>query len=761
MTLSSNLGFPRLGIGREWKKACENYWAGKISSDELHKTHRTLTDRHWRLQIDAGIDLIPVNDFAYYDHMLDMIELIGAIPPRFASISNPLHRYFAMARGFQKDGADITAMEMTKWFDTNYHYIVPEFYNSTKFILSSEKPFEEIESARKSGVKNAKPVLVGPITFLKLGKIMEGGASLRELLPGLLSVYEEILKRFKEMDVEWVQLDEPALAGDLSPQDSALFTHAYKRLAAIPSRPKIILTTYFGGLEENAGLALSAKCEALHLDLVRAPEQLDYIIKIIDDETILSLGLVDGRNIWKTDLHSAWKIMQNAVHRLGSSRIMIAPSCSLLHSPIDLAQEKSLPADLKEWLAFAVQKLNEVNILAKSLNNGIESVSKEFHLSQSITESRKHCIKTRNDEVRKRASALTPAMTARKSEFAVRRALQQELYKLPEIPSTTIGSFPQTKELRRLRSDYKKGLVSRQNYEKALEEEIIAALRFQEEIGLDVLVHGEFERNDMVEYFGEQLEGFAFTENGWVQSYGSRAVKPPVIYGDILRQHPMTVRWSGFAQKNSSRPIKGMLTGPVTMLKWSFVRNDQPLANTCRQLALAVRDEAADLEKAGVRFIQIDEPALREGMPLKKRYHRDYLKWAVESFRIASGGVEDATQIHTHMCYSEFNEIIDSIAELDADVISIEASRSRMELLNAFEQFNYPNDIGPGIYDIHSPRVPSVEEMANLLNAALRKIPRARLWANPDCGLKTRSWKETAESLRNMMEAVKQIRRES
>jgi len=758
---SANLGFPRLGIKREWKKALEDFWAGKITEKELLGVKEQLQEKHWHQQIEAGIGLIPVGDFAFYDHMLDMTALLGAVPPRYNIDSGAeidLKTYFAMARGRQDANSDVTAMEMTKWFDTNYHYIVPEFYRSTQFRRGWNVPFDALKSARQAGVQNPRMVLIGPVTFLLLGKIMDDGLQRRDLLPGLLLAYRQLLEDFADAGIEWVQIDEPVLVTDLTPEAQELIKQAYNHLYRLSKRPKILLASYFGGLEDNAGLALSLGAEAIHLDLVRAPEQLPEILNLIDDKTILSLGVIDGRNIWRADLHQAFILLQTAAEKIGKNRIQVAPSCSLLHSPIDLNYEKSLPPEIKEWMAFALQKLDEVSLLTDALNNGIDQTIPVFQSAREALIRRQTSPLVVNPQIR--AKTISKSMAARPSAFPVRKQVQQQRLQLPALPSTTIGSFPQTKELRKIRADFKKGEISSQDYKIALKNAIKQVIRLQEEIGLDVLVHGEFERNDMVEYFGEQLQGFIFTQNGWVQSYGSRAVKPPIIYGDILRQTPMTVEWSAFAQSLTDKPVKGMLTGPVTMLKWSFVRSDQPLSETCMQLAAALREETIDLEKAGIKVIQIDEPALREGLPLRKKYWKEYLEWAVKAFRIASSGVKDHTQIHTHMCYSEFNEIIESIAALDADVISIEASRSKMELLQSFREFQYPNQIGPGLYDIHSPRVPSAEEIASLLKLALRWIPSEQLWCNPDCGLKTRAWKETKEALTNMISAVKLVRSE-
>ncbi len=762
MAKSANLGFPRLGLKRKWKKASESYWAGKISQDELIATANELTSRHWQMQMDAEIDYIPCNDFAFYDIMLDMSVLLGAVPTRYnigAEEEIDIDTHFAMARGRQDETTDVTAMEMTKWFDTNYHYIVPEFETGMKFRLASTHPFSAVERAKKVGVKNPRPVIIGPVTYLLLGKIVDEGCSRMDLIDNLLDVYVDILRRFYDQGVEWVQMDEPALVLDLDDEAKSLYRHAYARFAPREKRPKMLITTYFGSVAHNADLATQLG-EGLHIDLVRAPEQLDTIVNTIDNQLILSLGVVDGRNIWRTDLDKSFSLLERAARGMGgATRIQIAPSCSLLHCPIDLDAETTLDPEIKEWFAFGKQKLSEISALNKALNGEMDKAEPMFRDSREAFRKRSSSPRVTNPDVQKRLKEITDAMTRRETVFAERKKVQDNKLHLPLLPSTTIGSFPQTREVRKLRANVKKGAISREEYEKAMEAEIEKTVRFQEEIDLDVLVHGEFERNDMVEYFGEQLDGYVFSKNGWVQSYGSRGVKPPIIFGDIVRKSPMTVRWSKYAKDLTDHPMKGMLTGPVTMLQWSFVRDDQPRNVTCDQLALVIRDEVVDLEAAGIDVIQIDEPAIREGLPLRRGDWDSYLEWAVRSFRISASGVQDETQIHTHMCYSEFNDIFQAIADMDADVISIEASRSRMELLDAFEDFLYPNDIGPGVYDIHSPRVPSVEEMIELLQAALKHVPKDRLWVNPDCGLKTRQWIEVEPALKNMVIAAKEVRK--
>ncbi|CAM2948097.1 5-methyltetrahydropteroyltriglutamate--homocysteine S-methyltransferase [Chryseobacterium flavum] len=755
------LGYPRIGSKRELKKACEQYWSGKIVLEELLSAGRNICNQNWNIQKEAGVDLIPCNDFSYYDQVLDMSLTVGAIPVRYHEVAlkksnSELDLYFAMARGYQKDGLDITAMEMTKWFDTNYHYIVPEFYKNQQFRLSSDKIFNEFSGAVQAGIK-AKPVIIGLVSYLLLGKEKESGFDKLDLAENLLPVYIEIIRRLQEQGAEWIQFDEPFLALDLPEKAKGIYLYVYQQLSKQFPKLKFILATYFDGLKDNLSLAVSLPVAVLHIDLVRNPEQLDEVLNIIPESQGLSLGVVDGRNIWKNDYEKSLGFIRKAVERLGSERVFIAPSCSLLHAPCDLDFETELHSEIKNWLAFARQKVSEVVILKElAEETGDNIILSAFENNKKAVISRKTSALIHNDEVKKRALAVTEKDTQRKNVFKIRKEEQHKVLQLPLFPTTTIGSFPQTAEVRSWRAGFKKGNLTGEQYDSLLKEETQRTIRWQEEIGLDVLVHGEFERNDMVEYFGEKLEGFIFTRNGWVQSYGSRCVKPPVIFGDISRPAPMTVYWSQYAQSQTGKWVKGMLTGPVTILKWSFVRDDQPRSETCRQIALAIRDEVVDLEKAGIRIIQIDEPAIREGLPLRKAEWQDYLKWAVEAFRLSAGGVEDATQIHTHMCYSEFNDIIKNIAEMDADVITIECSRSQMELLNAFADFKYPNEIGPGVYDIHSPRVPSKDEMTELLIKAQQVIPAEQLWVNPDCGLKTRHWEETEKALIEMVAAAKE-----
>ena len=759
MSIKTNiLGYPRVGANRELKKAEEAYWAGKISKQELLDTAALIRKDNWLLQKESCIDLIPSNDFSFYDQTLDLSLCVGAIPERYSNLKNDrLELYFVMAHGYQKDGIDVTAMEMTKWFDTNYHYIVPEFTKNQQFELTFNKAAAEFKEALELGIKT-KPVLIGPVTYLLLGKEKESGFNRIELLDRLLPAYIEILKELERLGAEYVQIDEPFLNTDLSEDVKDAYRKAFARIKE-SVKLKIVLTTYFDGLADNASLVAELKPDVLHIDLVRAPQGWKDVVRILPKETILSLGVVDGRNIWKNDYRQSLDIINKVKDIVGNERILIATSCSLLHSPFDLENEKNdktLPAEVKRWLAFARQKLTEVVELANLAADKPDYFAKAA-LQRNVTdiEDRKTSALTNNEDVKRRVAAVTPDFTTRKSPFHERIVEQHKELRLPLFPTTTIGSFPQTTEVRSWRSKYKKGEITKEQYTQLLKGEIERTIRKQEEIGLDVLVHGESERNDMVEYFGEQLSGFAFTQNGWVQSYGSRCVKPPVIYGDVSRPSPMTIDWITYAQSLTDKPVKGMLTGPVTILQWSFVRNDQPRAVTMKQIALAIRDEVLDLEKAGIKVIQIDEPAIREGLPLRKTDREEYLEKAVEAFRISASGVKDSTQIHTHMCYSQFNDIIKHIAAMDADVITIECARSQMNLLGAFADFKYPNEIGPGVYDIHSPRVPSVDEMVNLLRKAAQVINPAQLWVNPDCGLKTRGWSETEAALKNMVKAAR------
>ncbi|MCF7750371.1 5-methyltetrahydropteroyltriglutamate--homocysteine S-methyltransferase [Bacillus subtilis subsp. subtilis] len=758
MTTVTNLGFPRIGAKRELKRALEAFWAGQSSATALLDTAAGLRARHWRLQREAGVDVPPSNDFSFYDQVLDTAFLFDAIPARYRALTDadPLAGYFALARGVQRDGLDLHALEMTKWFDTNYHYLVPELQAGQGFALRGDKPLAEYREAKALGIQT-RPVLLGPVSFLLLSKTVDGSPVL-DLLDALLPVYAELLASLKAAGAQWVQLDEPLLVQDLDAPARAAFERAYAVLSAGP-RPKLLLATYFGALDDNLGLAAALPVDGLHVDLVRAPEQLDAVLKVLPADRVLSAGLVNGRNIWRTHLDNALVLARYAHGHLGE-RLWLAPSCSLLHSPVDLDLETKLDDELRGWLAFSTQKLQELRLLADTLD-GQPQAEAGLAASRARIESRRQSPRVHKPAVAARLAALTPADAQRHGRYPQRHLAQAAALKLPRFPTTTIGSFPQTLEVREARARNKSGKLSDADYDAFLATQTEHCVRVQEQIGLDVLVHGEFERNDMVEYFGEQLDGFAFTKNGWVQSYGSRCVKPPVIYGDVTRPQPMTVRWSTYAQSLTDRPMKGMLTGPVTVLQWSFVRDDQSRADTCRQIALALRDEVLDLEAAGIGVIQIDEPAIREGLPLRRAQWREYLDWAVEAFRISASGVRDATQIHTHMCYSEFNDIIHSVAAMDADVISIETSRSRMELLDAFVRFQYPNEIGPGVYDIHSPRVPDKEEMLTLLRKAAEVLRPEQIWVNPDCGLKTRGWKETRAALDALVAAARELRAET
>lgn len=765
-----NLGYPRIGSQRELKKASEQYWAGKLTSHQLNQVGSSIRLRNWVLQKEAGIDLVPCNDFSYYDQVLDTSLLVGAIPSRYHDVMQDkqlshLDLLFAMARGYQKDGYDITAMEMTKWFDTNYHYIVPEFTASQQFSLFNTKILNEFIEAKQNGIP-AKPVLLGPVSYLLLGKEKEEGFHRLELIKKLLPVYIEILGKLEQAGAYYIQLDEPCLSLNLTGAERQVFTKTYEEIRSKLPNLKIILASYFECYGENLPTVLKLPVQVLHLDLVRCPAQLDDILAtdIINSRTILSLGVVDGRNIWKNNFENSLALIKKATGKIGSERVWVAPSCSLLHVPCDLeleTNEKVLTPEIKQWLAFAKQKTEEV-VTIKQLACGENSEIANARLKENITanQNRKTSKLIHNAPVKTRVAAITEADASRVSPFSSRKVKQHNALHLPLFPTTTIGSFPQTAEVRGWRAKWKKGDLTEAQYDDLIAKETEKAIRWQEEIDIDVLVHGEFERNDMVEYFGEQLNGFVFSKNGWVQSYGSRCVKPPIIYGDVSRPEPMTVRWTSYAQSLTKRPVKGMLTGPVTILQWSFVRNDQPRSETCTQIALAIRDEVVDLEKAGINVIQIDEPAIREGLPLRKENWQEYLNWAVKAFRISASGVKDETQIHTHMCYSEFNDIIQNIADMDADVITIECSRSQMELLDAFAEFKYPNEIGPGVYDIHSPRVPSKEEMTRLMGKAKAVIPTDQLWVNPDCGLKTRGWEETKAALLEMVNAAKELRQQ-
>jgi 5-methyltetrahydropteroyltriglutamate--homocysteine methyltransferase len=752
MALAHTLGFPRIGAHRELKFALESFWRGETNEAALRDTGSLLRARHWALQANAGMDWVTVGDFAWYDHVLNTLALLGAVPERFRFDPKclTLSEYFTLARGSKEH----FAMEMTKWFDTNYHYLVPEWTPEVSFDGGVDWLFDEVAEARSQGHR-IKVSLVGPLTLLYLGKIKSGLAHKLDLLPRVVEGYSKVLKRLQAVGVEWVQIDEPILALDLDQAWRAAFAPTYASLAE--AAPKLLLATYFDEVREHAALLRDLPVAGVHLDLVRGADQLDAFLGDWPADRVLSVGVVDGRNIWRADLDAVLERIVSLQDALGD-RLWIAPSCSLLHVPVDLVHEAKLDDEIKSWLAFAAQKLDEVAVLKSALDHGTEAVQEQFTAARAAVAARRSSSRIHNALVQKRLAKISDSDAERRSAFGSRIIAQQDKWKLPPFPTTTIGSFPQTAEIRRARAAYKRGDMDHLEYLERMREEIRLVVRKQEELGLDVLVHGEPERNDMVEYFGEQLWGYGFTTNGWVQSYGSRCVKPPFIYGDVYRPEAMTVDWSRFAQSLTDKPMKGMLTGPVTMLQWSFVRDDQPRETTALQIALALREEVCDLEKAGIGMIQIDEPAFREGLPLKARDWPHYLDWAVRAFRISAAGVQDETQIHTHMCYSEFNDILPWIAAMDADVITIETSRSDMELLDGFGKFAYPNDIGPGVYDIHSPRVPAMAEMERLLRKARSVIPDARLWVNPDCGLKTRGWPETCEALANMVRAAHLLR---
>ncbi|MFA5549685.1 MAG: 5-methyltetrahydropteroyltriglutamate--homocysteine S-methyltransferase [Porticoccaceae bacterium] len=764
MVTTHNLGFPRIGAKRELKFALESYWKGQSSLEELKALGAQLRQRHWADQ--AGIDLVPVGDFAFYDQVLDMSFTLGNLPERVQGFhGDSLDNVFRVARGRSAASAEehaaccggVAAGEMTKWFDTNYHYIVPEFTAATTFKLDASRLLAQLAEARARGVK-AKPVIIGPVTYLAIGKAKDGSDKLA-LLERLLPVYAELLDALAAQGVEWVQIDEPILVTELDAQPGNDWQHAfntaYHQLKAC--KVKLLLATYFGPLQENAYLAANLPVAGLHVDAVNDRDGVLPLINLLPAHKVLSLGVINGRNIWKTDLTAVLDWIEPLAQRLGD-RLWIAPSCSLLHVPVDLNTEHRLDAQVKSWLAFALQKLDELRVLGRALREGRAAVRDALAANAVALAARRASPRVHNPAVQAAVARISADMGQRESAYTQRQPKQAAFLKLPAYPTTTIGSFPQTAEIRHARSEFKAGRLDEAGYQAAMRAEIERSVREQEKLGLDVLVHGEAERNDMVEYFGEQLDGYAFSQFGWVQSYGSRCVKPPILFGDISRPKAMTVEWITYAQSLTDKPMKGMLTGPVTILNWSFVRDDQPRSLSCKQLALAIREEVLDLEKAGVRVIQIDEAALREGLPLRKSQWQDYLDWAVESFRIAANGVRDETQIHTHMCYSEFNDIIASIADMDADVITIETSRSDMELLDAFENFQYPNEIGPGVYDIHSPNIPTQEHIVQLMKKAAERIPAERLWVNPDCGLKTRQWSEVIPALTHMVAAAKTLR---
>ncbi|MEQ9546793.1 MAG: 5-methyltetrahydropteroyltriglutamate--homocysteine S-methyltransferase [Marinobacter sp.] len=755
MITTHNLGFPRIGARRELKFAQEAFWKGELQAEDLNITSADLRRRHWSQQ--SSLTLAPVGDFSYYDQVLDMSFTLGNLPARAQDTDGTdLDRYFGVARGQSANDTACCAIhagEMTKWFDTNYHYIVPEFDRDTRFQLNPARLLEQLAEAKAQGVK-AKPVIIGPVTYLWLGKAKDDCDRLA-LLDDLLSVYAELLNLLAEQGVDWVQIDEPALVTELNGDWRHAFNLAYHQLKACPV--KLLVTTYFGELRDNLQLACELPVAGLHLDAVSAAGEVSRVTDWLPAHKVLSLGVINGRNVWKTDLEATLDWLEPVHERLGE-RLWLAPSCSLLHVPVDLASETAMDPEISSWLSFAVQKLDELQTLANVLNHGRAATVEPLTQNALAIASRKNSTRVHNPDVTRAVAAITPELGKRRSPYTERLKLQKLHLNLPAYPTTTIGSFPQTRDIRQTRLQYRKGNLSEREYTTRIREEIARCVQEQEALGLDVLVHGEAERNDMVEYFGEQLEGYVFSRFGWVQSYGSRCVKPPILFGDIQRPQAMTVDWIRYAQSLTDKPLKGMLTGPVTILNWSFVRDDQPRKDSCLQLALAIREEVLDLEQSGVRIIQIDEAALREGLPLRQSDWQSYLDWAIEAFRISANGVSDETQIHTHMCYSEFNDIIEAIARMDADVITIETSRSNMELLDAFKGFQYPNDIGPGVYDIHSPNIPEKQHIVSLMHKAAERIPTERLWVNPDCGLKTRSWDEVIPALQGMVDAARELR---
>ena len=746
----ASIGYPRIGPKRELKKALEQFWKGEIQEQDLHNVAKNLRKQNWQTQKSAGVDLISSNDFSFYDQVLDAICLLGAVPKRYKWDGQEVNltTYFAMARGSQTKDLDVPALEMTKWFDTNYHYLVPELSAEQTFKLSSNKPFEEYEEAKQAGF-DTKPIILGPLTFLLLAKGIDGFNTIN-LLDKILPIYKQIVEKFSQLGAEWIQIDEPILVKDLDSNVVSKIKDTLNQIKGAAGNCKILLATYFEDLNEDVkNQVFESNVDVVHLDLVRGSKNKEYVK---NSNKKLSLGLVDGRNVWKTNLQEKINFIKGNI----SNDVIIASSCPLLHSPYDLELEQKVPVEIKRWLSFAKQKLLELNVIKGFINEGSHQEALDNNAADIHDRETSKLI--HDNAVKNRIKTINKSITERKSSYVDRAKIQKNIFSLPKYPTTTIGSFPQTTDVRQARAKFKRGELDETSYEKFLEEKTIDTIRKQESIGIDVIVHGEFERNDMVEYFGEQLKGFTFTSSGFVQSYGSRCVKPPIIFGNVSRPKPMTVRWSKFAQEQTKQIVKGMLTGPITILQWSFVRDDQPRKFTAQEIGFAIRDEVEDLEKNGIRMIQIDEPALREGLPLKKKDWKDYLSWSVDCFKISAAVVKDETQIHTHMCYAEFEDIIDSIAALDADVISIETSRSRMELLTTFEKFKYPNEVGPGVYDIHSPRVPSQDEMKILIEKASKLIDPSRIWVNPDCGLKTRGWPETIDALTKMVNAAKELR---
>jgi 5-methyltetrahydropteroyltriglutamate--homocysteine methyltransferase len=766
MTIAANLGYPRIGPRRELKSALEAFWAGKSDEAALQSTAAALRAGARAVQQGSGINHVPSGDFALYDHVLETACALGLVPPGYGWTGDgagSVASMFALARGARGTPAEreagipgsAPALEMTKWFDTNYHYMVPRLSAATRPRLLDNRWARALTEGLEHGTRT-RPVLLGPVSLLLLSKAEDGSRPL-DLLPALLPAYADALRGLAEAGASWVQVDEPCLVTDLPSGADQAYRVAFRALADAAPGLKLLLATYFEGLRDNLGLAASLPVAGLHVDLVRAPGQLDDVLAALPRDRWLSLGVVDGRNVWRGDLRGALGLLRRAADAGFGRRLMVAPSCSLLHVPHSVALESAIDPALKRRLAFANEKLVEVAVLARALDEGEATVAAAFHDSdRALADARQA-----DPAVAARLAAATPAMERRSSPYAARAEAQAARLQLPELPVTSIGSWPQTAEVRALRAGLSRGAIDQAAYDAAIARLTEEAVRWQDEIGVDVPVHGEFERNDMVKYFGEQLAGYAFTKHGWVQSYGSRCVAPPIIHADVSRPAPMTVRWSAYAQSLTTKPMKGMLTGPVTMLQWSFVRTDIPREAVCRQIALAIRDEVTDLEAAGIPIIQIDEPAFREGLPLRQADRADYLRWAVACFGLSAGSVRDDTQIHTHMCYSEFNDIIEAIAAMDADVISIETARSDMELLEAFAVFDYPNEIGPGVWDIHSPRVPDAQEMAALLQRATNRIPRRRLWLNPDCGCKTRGWAEVKPAMANLVSAARMLRAEA
>ena len=747
------LGSPRIGPNRELKRAVEKYWAGNLDRSELEAVAAGIRHDTWESLSAAGLDSVPVNTFSYYDQVLDTAVMVGALPERVEVLSDDLDRYFAAARGGTYDGADIAPLEMTKWFDTNYHYIVPEIGPDTWFSLNPAKVLAELEEARAQGI-SARPVIIGPITFLALSKALGETGQPLDRLADLTTIYAELLALLAEQDVEWVQFDEPVLVTDAVDNVAAMIEQTYNTLGGSTARPAIFVATYFGGLTDALPALAETPVEAIGVDLVAGSASAVAAVPALRSKIVVA-GIVDGRNIWRTDLQAALSTLASLLGSVGT--LAVSTSCSTLHVPYTLDAEVDLDPALRSWLAFGFEKVTEVVALARGLKDGRDAIAGEISASNTAIESRKADPRLNNADVRSRIASLSATGTPRGAADQ-RRAAQQERLRLPLLPTTTIGSYPQTPAIRVARAELRSGAIDIAEYNQRMKDEIAAVITLQEDLDIDVLVHGEPERNDMVQYFAEQLDGFFATQNGWVQSYGSRCVRPPILYGDVARPKPMTVEWATFAQSLTSRPVKGMLTGPVTILAWSFVRDDQPLADTAAQVALAIREETVDLESAGIGIIQVDEPALRELLPLRAKDKDAYLKWAVEAFRLATSGVADSTQVHTHLCYSEFGEVIGAIADLDADVTSIEAARSHMEVLDDLNAVGFGNGVGPGVYDIHSPRVPSTEEMAASLREALNAVPAERLWVNPDCGLKTRKTDEVTQSLRNMVAAARTVR---